>query len=103
MKNHRKNIFKPHKFTNPKCTLYQNDDKDTWPHLLSLCNHKFFKALKIARHNIATHQLINLLKSCIHTKHYTLTNIGNKGDLPHDSTTPPWILQCSYQTTKSTS
>lgn len=36
---HRKNLSWPQKFTNPNCTLCQNKDKDTWQHLLSLCNH----------------------------------------------------------------
>ena len=56
MGNHRKNLLWPQMFTNPNYTLCQNNDKDTWPHLLSLCNHKFLKGLKIARHNATTNK-----------------------------------------------
>ena len=78
MGNHKKNLFWPKKSTNPNCTLCQNYDKDTWPHLLSTCNHKFLIGLRIARHNVATQQLVQLLKSCTHMRHYTLTNASKQ-------------------------
>ena len=37
-----------------------DNNKDAWPHLPSLRNNKFLKDLRIARHNVATHQLITL-------------------------------------------
>lgn len=63
MGNYRKNLFCPQKFSNPNCTLCQSNDKDTWPHMLSLWNHKFLKGLRIARHNATTQKITNLLKS----------------------------------------
>lgn len=73
MGNYRKNLFCPQKFPNPDCTLCQSNDKDTWPHVPSLWNHKFLKGLRIARHNATNQQITNLLKSNTHTRHYTLT------------------------------
>lgn len=64
-------LFWPQIYTNPKRTLCQRIDIDTWPHLLSICKSKFLKGLQIAQHNATTHQLANLLKSCIHIRLYT--------------------------------
>ena len=55
--NHQKNLTWLQKFTNPNCTLCQNNEEDTWPNLLSLCSHKFLKGLIIVGHNAATQQL----------------------------------------------
>ena len=41
-----------------------SNDKDTRPHLLSLCNYKFLKCLINAKHNATTQQFVNLVKSC---------------------------------------
>lgn len=59
MEKHKKNW--PHIYTNPNYTLCSNHDKDTWPHLLSPYKNKFLKELEIACHNVATHQITNLL------------------------------------------
>jgi hypothetical protein len=98
MGNHRKNLFWPHTHTNPNCTLCQINDKDTWPYLLSLCNNKFLKGLRIARHNAIAHQLTNLLKSNVYTRHLTLVNVGNQHGNYQDNTIPPWILSCTCNT-----
>lgn len=55
--NHHNNLTWPQKFTNPNCTLCQNNEGNTWPYLLSLRSHKFLKGLRIARHNAAIQQL----------------------------------------------
>ena len=100
MGNHRKkkNLFWPHIYTNPNCTLCPRNDKDTWPHLLSLCENKFLKGLWIARHNIAVHQVTNLLKSSIHTRHFTLTNARTINSTPQGNTIPAWITCCTCNT-----
>lgn len=90
MGNYRKILFCPQKFPNPKYTLRQSNDQDTWPHLLSLCNLKFLKGLRITRHNAATQQITILLKCNTQTRHYTLTNVGNNEECPHDNTIPLW-------------
>ena len=75
MCNHGKISFDYNTDTNPKCTLvWWDNDRDIWPHLLSLCNNKFLKGLRIAKRDAATYQLTNLLKSCVHTRHLTLIN-----------------------------
>ena len=48
MGNHKKHIFWPLKFQNPNCTLCHKNDRDTWPHLLSMCEHPYLKGLRIA-------------------------------------------------------
>ena len=63
MSNHRKNIFWPLDYPNPNCTLCHNNDKDTWPHLLSTCEHPYLKGLRIARHNKATHLITQTLQA----------------------------------------
>ena len=98
--NHRKNLSWPHTHTNPNCTLCQMNDKDTWPHLLSLCNNKFLKSLRIARHNVDAHQVTNLLKSNLCTRHLTLINAGNQHGNHQKNTIMPWILSCTRNTTR---
>ena len=100
MGNHRKNLIWPHTHPNPNYTLCQMNDIDTWRHLLSLCNIKFLKGLRIARHNAAAHQLTNLLKSNIYTRHLTLINAGNQHGNHQDNTILPWTLSCTCNTTR---
>lgn len=70
---HMKNLFWPQKFTSPKILTKIHGHT----YYMSLCNHNFTKDLQLARHNVATQQLTNLLKLCIHTRHYTFTNACN--------------------------
>lgn len=86
MGNHRKNLIWRQSYTNPNCTLCYNNDKDTWSHLLSLCNNKFLKALRIAKHNDMTYQLTNLLKSNERT--LTLISAGKQHDNQQANTIP---------------
>jgi hypothetical protein len=48
MGNHGENLVWPQTYTSPSSTLSQNNNKDTWQHLLSLCNNQFLKSLIIA-------------------------------------------------------
>ena len=98
--NHVKSLFLSQTYTNPDCTLCYNNDNDTWPHLLSLCNNKFLKGLRIARHNVTTHQLTNLLKSNEHIRHLTLTSVGKQHGNQQDNTTLSWILRCTCNNTQ---
>ena len=68
------------------------NDIDTWLHLLSLCNNKFLKGLRIARRNVVDHQLTNWLESNVNTRHLTLMDAGNQHGNHQDNTIPPWIL-----------
>ena len=77
MGNHRKNIFWPLNYPNPNCTLCHNNNRDTWPHLLSTCGHPYLKGLRIARHNKATHLITQTLQANKNTRFYTLANVGN--------------------------
>ena len=95
MGNHRKNIFWPLKYPNPNCTLCHNQDRDTWPHLLSTCEHPYLKGLRIARHNKATHLITQTLQANKNTRFCTLTNAGNLNNQPQDSTVPEWLLKCT--------
>ena len=67
---------------------------------LSRGNTKFLKGSRIARHDIATHQLTNLLKSNLHTKHLALINIGNRYGNEQDNIIPPSILSCTCNNTQ---
>lgn len=86
----------------PQIPLCHNNDKGTWPHLPSLCKHKFLKGLWIARHDVSTQQITNLLESNSHTRHYTLTKVGNKAKRSQDYTIPLWFLPCTSHTIKCT-
>jgi hypothetical protein len=46
--------------------------------------------------------VVNLLKSCIRTRHNMLTNVGNKEDHPRENIISLWILECSCLATKCT-
>jgi len=82
--NHRKNIFWPLKFPNPNCTLCNKNDRDTWPHLLSVCEHPYLKGLRIARHNKAVQFITQIIQANKHTRYYTLTNAGNHNNMSQE-------------------
>ena len=83
MGHHGKNIFQPLNYPNPNCTLCRNNDRDTWPHILSTCEHPYLKGLRIARHNKATHLITQTPQANKNTRFYTLTNDGNLNNQPH--------------------
>ena len=95
MGNHRKNIFSPLKFQNPNCTLCHKNDRDTWPHLLSMCEHLYPKGLRIARHNKAVHLITHTLQANKHTQYYTLTNACNFINMNQEQTVPEWLIGCT--------
>ena len=100
MGNHQKNIFWPLKFPNPNCTLCHKNDRDTWSHLLSMCEHPYLKGLTIARHNKAVHLIIQTLQANEHTRYYTLTNAGNTNTNNQDQTVPEWLITCTCPQTR---
>ena len=100
MGNHRKNIFWPLKFQIPNCTLCPKNDKDTWPHLLSMCEHPYLKGLRIARHNNAVHLITQTLQANKHTRYYTLTNVGNLNNTNQQQIVPKWLSECTCLQTK---
>src|ERR1700738_2077621 len=92
MGNHRKHIFWPLQFQNPNCTLCQRNDRDTWPHLLSTCEHPYLKGLRIARHNKAVHLITQTLQAHKNTRFFTLTNACHQNNTPQEQTIPEWLL-----------
>ncbi len=100
MGNHKKNIFWPLKFQNPNCTLCHRQDRDTWPHLLSMCEHPYLKGLRIARHNQAVHLITQTLRANKHTHFYTLTNAGNLHNKNQEQTIPEWLIPCTCSQTQ---
>ena len=99
MGNHRKNIFWPLTHLNPNCTLCHRNDRDTWPHLLSTCEHPFLKGLRIARHNKAVHLITQTLQANKHTRFFTRVNAGSINNQPQEQTVPEWLLQCTCSQT----
>ena len=94
MGNHRKHIFWPLKFQNPNCTLCHKNDRDTWPHLLSTCEHPYLKGVRIARHNKALHLITQTLQANKHTRYYTLTNACNTNNISQEQIVPEWLIEC---------
>ena len=95
MGNHRKNIFWPLKYQNPNCTLCRTNDRATWPHLLSTCEHPYLKGLRIARHNKAVHLTTQTVQANENAGFFTLTNAGKLINQPPDQTVPEWLLKCT--------
>jgi len=96
MGNHRKkNICWPHTHQSPNCTLCHKKDRDTWPHLLSLCEHPYLKGLKISKHDKAIYLITQTLQANKNTRFYTLTNAGQINNKPPDQTIPNWLLKCT--------
>lgn len=89
-------------YTEPTTPHYAIKSTKTHGHLLAVCENKFLKELRIARHNVVVHQLTNQLKSCIQTCHLKLTNMDTNNNSPQDNTNPPWILNCICNTSKCT-
>ena len=87
------------KTLNPK-PLCPNNDRDTWPHLLSRCENPHTKGLRVSRHNKAVHVIAQTLQANKSTRFFTLTNANNFNNKPPDSTLPEWLLKCTYTTCK---
>jgi hypothetical protein len=100
MGNHRKNIFWPLIYQNPNCTLCHKNDRDTWPHLLSTCEHPYLKGLRIARRNKVVHLITQTLQANKHTRYYTLTNAGNLDNNNQDNTVPDWLINSTCTQTR---
>jgi ribonuclease HI len=95
MGNHRKSIFWPLTHPNPNCTLCNRNERDTWPHLLSICEHPYLKGLRIARHNKAVHLITQTLQANKHTRFFTIVNAGHINNRPQETTVPEWLLACT--------
>ena len=95
MGNHRKNVFWPLKFQNPNCTPCHKNDRDTWPHLLSICEHPYLKGLRKTRHNKVVHLITQTLQANKHTRYYTLTNVGNLNNINQEQIVPKWLIECT--------
>ena len=90
-----KNNFWPLTHKNPNCTLCQRSDRDTWPHLLSTCEHPYLKGLRIARHNKAVHLITHTLQTHKNTWYLTLTNACHPNNTPREQTILEWLLKCT--------
>ena len=88
MGNHRKNIFWPHTHQNPNCTLCYKNNRDTWPHLFSMCENPYLKGLRISRHDKAVHLITQTLQANKNTRFFTLTNAGKINNKSPDQTIP---------------
>ena len=66
----------------------KKDNRDTWPHLLLMCEHPYMKGLRIARHNNAVHLINQTLQANKHTRYYTLTNAGNFNNIDQQQIVP---------------
>ena len=95
MGNHRKSIFWPLTHPNPNCTLCHRNERDTWPHLLSTCEHPYLKGLRIARHNKAVQLITQTLQANKHTRFLTKANAGHINNRPQETTVPEWLLACT--------
>ena len=93
--NHRKNFFWPRTHQNPNCTLCHKNDRDTWPHLLSMCENPYLKGLRVSRHDKAVHLITQTLQANMNTRFFTLTNAGKINNKPPDQTIPDWLLKCT--------
>ena len=91
MDKHWRNIFWSLKYQNPNSTLCHNNDRDTWPHLLSTCEHPHRKGLQIARHNKAIHLITQILQANKNTRFFTLTNVGNHKQSTPGPISPPLL------------
>ena len=79
-------------------TMSQND-RDTWPHLLSMCKHPYLKGLRSTCHNKAVHLITQTLQANKHTRYYTLTNAGNHNNMSQERTIPYSLIDCTCSQT----
>ena len=56
-------------------------------------SNKILKGVSTTFHNATTHQFTDLLKPCIRTRHFMLTNTSTQNNKPRDNTIPTWILK----------
>ena len=93
-----KDVMKTHSYvilvTNMHVCVCTKNDKDTWPHLLSMCEHPYLKGLRIARHNNAVQLITQTLQANKHTRYYTLTNAGNLDNINQQQIVPEWLIEC---------
>ena len=78
--------------TNPNCTLCRTNNRDTWPHLLSTCEHPYLKELPIAIHKTTVHLITKTLQTNKNTRVFTLTNASKLTNQPPYQTIPKWLL-----------
>jgi hypothetical protein len=90
-----KNILWPLTHQHPNHTLCHKNERDTWPHLLSICEHPYLKGFIIARHNKAVHLITQTLQANKNTRFFTLTNAGHLNKHPQEQTIREWLLQCT--------
>ena len=92
-------INRPIAHPNPNCTMCWNNDRDTWPHLLSTCEHLYLKGLRIARHNKAVHLIAQTLQADKNTRFYTLTNVGKTNNTIPEQTILEWRFEFIFPQT----
>jgi hypothetical protein len=94
----KKIIFWPHTHQNPNCTLCHKNDRNTWPHLLSLCENPYLTGLRISRHDKAVHLMTQTLQANKNTHFFTLINANKINNKFQDQTIPKWLLKCTCPT-----
>ena len=95
MENHKKNTLLPPTHQNSNYTLCYNNNIDTWPYLLSTCEHPYLKGFKIARHNKVIHLITQTSQANKNTRFYTLTDACYLNNKPLKQTIPNWLLKCT--------
>ena len=75
------------------------NDRDTWPHLISMCEHPYLKGLRIALHNNAVHLITqNITSQQAHP--ITLINACNLNNTNQQQIVPEWLLERTCTQTK---
>ena len=70
-------------------------DIGTWLYILIKCQQQHIYAFIMKRHNKSIQKLRKLIVLITQSRHYTLMNTWTHNKLPHDNTTPPWLLPCT--------
>ena len=83
-------------FPSPNYTLCTKNKRNTSPHLLSTFNNQYLKGLIIVIHNKSIHLIAHTLQTNKFTRFFTFVNIETHDSSPPASTTPNWILSCTY-------
>jgi hypothetical protein len=82
------------------CSICNSPEPDTWKHVLLSCTQPHIHPLRVKRHNKAVWELQKLITQYKQSCSFILMNAGTFNEAPPDNTLPPWLLECTCQTSR---
>jgi hypothetical protein len=98
MGNARKHLFWQHKYSTPNYTTCNNQEKDTWVHVLFKCTQSHLYTLQVKRHTSDVWEIHKVLLASTISCCFILVNANTFHNNPLKNTVPTWLLSCTCST-----